>query len=81
MRGLVLLLVIFGATYVLAAGTRRLFLSDVVPIAFEEAPQSMWALDAAFLLRAFEYIAAAGFAIALVIVLSQWARSRGRPAP
>jgi hypothetical protein len=80
MRGPVVLLASCGALYLLATGTRRLLLSDVVPIAFAEGSQSMWALDAAFLLRALENIAVLGFAVALLIAVSQWIRKRRRPA-
>jgi hypothetical protein len=80
MRGPVILLALCGALFVLATGTRRWFLSDVVPIADAEVQQSMWALDAAFLLRALENIAVLGFVVALVIAASQWIRKRSRPA-
>jgi hypothetical protein len=73
------MLAIFGALYLLATGARRLFLSDIVPIAAAEASQSMWALDAAFLLRALENVAVLGFVIALVAVLAQWVRKPRRP--
>jgi hypothetical protein len=72
MRGPVILLAIFAALYVLAAGGRRLFLSGVTPIADEQAPQSMWLLDAAFLVRALENIAMLGLAAMLLIALAQW---------
>ena len=80
MRSSVTFLAIFGAMYLAATGTRRLFLSDVAPIGYEDAPQSMWALDAAFLLRSLENIALLGFAALLVIAISRWVRNRGRPA-
>jgi hypothetical protein len=81
MRGPVAMLALLAALYVLATATRRLFLSDVVPIADERAPQSMWMLDAAFLVRSVENIAALGFAILLIIVLARWIRmlTSGRP--
>jgi hypothetical protein len=80
MRGPLTLLAICAVLYGLATGTRRLFLSDVVPIADADGPQSMWALDAAFLLRAIENIAILGFAAAIVIAVSLWVRKRGRSA-
>jgi hypothetical protein len=81
MRGPVTMLALFGALYVLATSIRRLFLSGVMPIADEEAPQSMWMLSAAFIVRSVENIAALGFAILLIIVLAQWIRvmRAGRP--
>lgn len=78
MRGTITMLVILGALYLAATGTRRLFLADVMPIAAEEAPQSMWALDAAFLLRSLENIAILGFAIVLIAVVLQWIRKSRR---
>jgi hypothetical protein len=75
MRGPVAMLAIFAALYVLATATRRLFLSGVTPIADEQAPQSMWLLDAAFLVRALENIAMLGLAAMLLIALAQWIRT------
>ncbi len=71
MRGPVAMAAIFGALYGVATATRRLFLSDVMPIADERAPQPMWALDAAFLVRALENIALLGLAALLIIALAQ----------
>ena len=75
------MLAMFGALYLLTTGTRRLFLPDIMPIAAMEAPQSMWALDAAFLLRTLENIAILGFVIALVTVFALWVRTPRRPVP
>jgi hypothetical protein len=75
MRGPVTMLALLGALYLLATATRRLFLSGVKPIADAEAGQSVWVLDAAFLVRSVENIAALGFAILLIIVLAQWIRT------
>jgi hypothetical protein len=72
LRGPVTMLAVFGALYGLATATRRLFLSGVMPIADEEVPQSMWLLDAAFLVRAVENIALLGLAAMLIIALAQW---------
>jgi hypothetical protein len=81
MRNSITFLAIFGALYLAATGTRRPFLSDVAPIGYADALQSMWALDAAFLLRSLENIALLGFAALVVIAISQWIRNRGRPIP
>jgi hypothetical protein len=43
----------------------------VTPIADEQAPQSMWLLDAAFLVRTLENIAMLGLAAMLIIALAQ----------
>ena len=79
MRGPLIMLAVFGAVYVLATLTRQVFLADVVPIAYAEVPQSMWALDGAFLLRSLENISILGIIVVLVIAVSQWLRNR-RPA-
>ena len=75
---LILSLVAFAAAFVL----RRLFLSDVMPVSWDQEPQSLWALGAAFLLRSIENIASVVAAIALAFVctrgLDRW---RGSPPP
>lgn len=81
MRSAITMLVIFAAVYALAASTRRLFLSGVAPIADEQAPQPMWLLDAAFLVRAVENIALLGLAAMLIIALAQWLRTAGFRRP
>jgi hypothetical protein len=79
MRGPAVLLALLGAVYVLATATRRLFLSAVMPIADQEAPPSWWMLDAAFLVRSVENIAALGFAIVLIILFARWIRMTAGP--
>jgi hypothetical protein len=80
MRGPATMLALLAAVYVLATATRRLFLSGVMPIADEEAPPSWWMLDAAFLVRSIENIAALAFVILLIIVLARWIRrASGHP--
>jgi hypothetical protein len=75
------MLAIFAALYALATATRRLFLSGVTPIADEQAPQSMWLLGAAFLVRALENIAVLGLAAMLLIALVQWIRTTNSREP
>lgn len=58
----VLSLVIFAAAF----AVRRLFFADVMPVSWDQPPQSQWALQAAFLLRSVENLAAAVAAITLV---------------
>jgi hypothetical protein len=79
MRGSITMLAILGALYVLATGARRLFFSDVMPIADAQAQQTMWMLDAAFLLQALENIAALGVLVVLIMALAQWMRTSRRP--
>ncbi len=80
MRGSVTMLAVLGVLYVLATGARRLFFSDVMPIADAQAQQTMWVLDAAFLLRALENIAVLGFFVVLIMAVAQWTRKPRRPA-
>ena len=76
-RLFVLSLVVFAAAFVL----RREFLWDVMPVSWDQEPQSLWLLGAAFLLRSIENIASVVAAIVLAFVctlaLDRW---RG-PAP
>jgi len=67
-------LAIFGA----ALGAERLFVPDIVPIAFAEEPQAGWAVQLAFLLRSVELMAAIVAILALVLLLGMWARDRLR---
>jgi hypothetical protein len=80
MRGPLILIAVFAVVLVLATATRLLFLADVMPIADTEASQSMWALDAAFLLRSLENIAMLVIVIAVVMVASQLIKGRRHPA-
>jgi hypothetical protein len=67
-------LAVFGATL----GAQRLFVSDIVPIAFAEEPQPGWAVQLAFLLRSVELTTAIVALLALVLLLGTWARKRLR---
>jgi hypothetical protein len=46
---------------------RWTFFWDVAPVSWEQEPQSLWALGAAFLLRTLENIAAVVAALALIV--------------
>jgi hypothetical protein len=77
-RLLILSLVVFTAAFAL----RRLFLWDVAPVSWDQDPQSLWALGAAFMLRSIENVASVVVAIVLAFVctlgLDRW---RGHPRP
>jgi hypothetical protein len=49
-----------------AFGLRRSFFWDVTPVSWDQEPQSLWALGAAFLLRSLENIAAAVAGLTLI---------------
>jgi hypothetical protein len=66
--------VLFG----LAFGAERLFVPDVVPVAYAEDPQPLWSVQVAFVLRSVELMAAGAGGIALVLMFGAWARRRLR---
>jgi hypothetical protein len=79
MRRLLLLLGISVAVFVAAFVARVTLVPNVVAVAFAEAPQSIWALETAFLLRSVENVAllAAALMLALIIGSLLWPKLRG----
>ena len=67
-RTTLILLVASVMLFLAAFAVRTCFLSNVMPIASAEETQSVWALEAAFLLRSVENVAA----FAAVLVLIAW---------
>jgi branched-subunit amino acid permease len=67
-----------AVVFALAFGAGRLFVPDIVPIAFAEEPQPSWAVMTAFVLRAIELIAAWVAIISASILVGAWARDRLR---
>jgi hypothetical protein len=66
--GAVLKLFVFAAiVFAVAFGLRRMFFWDVVPVSWDQEPQSLWALGAAFLLRSLENIASVVAGLALIV--------------
>jgi len=55
----VISLIAFAAAFAL----RQTFFGDVTPVSWEQEPQSLWALGAAFMLRTIENVAAVVAAI------------------
>ena len=53
-----MVLLLSVAVFIATFTVRIIFLPDVVPIASTDAPQSLWAVQAAFLLRALENVSA-----------------------
>jgi hypothetical protein len=78
MRTLVTLLLASIGTFVTAFAVRMTFLPHIVPIATVEDAQSLWALEAAFLLKALENIAAFGAVLVIVAFLAHWIARRMR---
>lgn len=52
--------------FAVAFGLRRTFFWDVMPVSWDQEPQSLWALGAAFLLRSLENIAAVVATLTLI---------------
>jgi hypothetical protein len=50
-----------------AFGLRRTFFFDVMPVSWDQDPQSLWALGAAFLLRTLENLAVVVAVLALIV--------------
>ena len=69
-------LMVFAVTF----GIRRALFWDVTPVSWDQEPQSLWALGAAFLLHSVENMAVVVAALALVVALVLWWRGR-RAAP
>ena len=61
---------LFGAAF----GVEHWLVPDVVPVGFAEEPQSLWALETAFVLRAIELMAAGVAVLSLVIMLGVLAK-------
>ena len=71
------------AVYAAAFAARQILAPGIVPIAFAEAPQSSFAVQAAFLLRAIEMIAGLSGMLLLIaafgtLVNARAAKLRGR---
>ena len=75
LRLFILSLLVFAAAFAL----RRTFLWDVMPVSWDQAPQSLWALAIAFLLRSIENVAATVAVIALAVAAVLWFRSERPP--
>jgi hypothetical protein len=76
-RAVVKLLILALTVFAIAFGVRRALFWDVTPISWDQDPQSLWALGAAFLLHSVENIAA--FVAVLALILAAVFRWRGRP--
>jgi len=50
-----------------AFGLRRTFFWDVTPVSWDQEPQSLWALGAAFLLRTLQNLAAVVAILTLIV--------------
>lgn len=64
---------LFAAVFAAAFGLERTFVADVVPVAFADVPQPLWAVLTAMVLRALELIAGTVAFIALILACGVWA--------
>ena len=72
---------LFVVVFAAAFGAERMFVPDIVPIAFAEQPQPQWAVQLAFLLRTIEWLAGSVAIISLAVMLAMWTKSRLGPRP
>jgi hypothetical protein len=61
------LFVLAVIVFAVAFGLRRTFFWDVMPVSWDQEPQSLWALGAAFLLHSLENIAGVVAGVALIV--------------
>jgi hypothetical protein len=64
---------LFAAIFAAAFGAERTFVPDVVPVAFADLPQPLWAVLTAMVLRALELMAGSVAMIALILMCGVWA--------
>ena len=62
-----LCLAVFGAAF----AARAAFVPDVVAVAYAEAPQSIWALETAFVLESIENVALLGAALMIALIVGK----------
>ena len=63
----------FSAVFAAALGAERTFVPDIVPVAFADLPQPLWAVGTAMVLRALELISGSVAFIALILMCGVWA--------
>ncbi len=72
MRGGWGLFLIAAVTLAAVLVLERLLVPGIVPVAFADEPQPLWAVETAFLLRSMEFLAAGVALISLVLSLAAW---------
>jgi hypothetical protein len=76
------ILLLSAALFGIAFAAEQLLVPGIVPVAFADEPQPLWAVEVAFVLRAIELMAAGAAFIALVLMIGGWAKAMlGRGAP
>jgi hypothetical protein len=64
---------LFSVVFAVAFGAERTFVSDIVPVAFADVPQPLWAIGTAVVLRALELISGSVSLISLILMCGVWA--------
>jgi hypothetical protein len=59
---------LFAVVFAVAFGAERTFVADVVPVAFADLPQPLWAVLTAMVLRAVELMSGTVSLIALILM-------------
>ena len=63
----------FSILFAAAFGAERTFVPDIVPVAFADVPQPLWAIGTAVVLRALELISGTVSLITLILMCGVWA--------
>jgi hypothetical protein len=71
MRRLLLLLAMCFAVFGAAFAARIAFVPDIVAVAYAETPQSIWALETAFVLQSLENVALLGAAMMIALIIGK----------
>jgi hypothetical protein len=64
---------VFSAAFAAALGAEHTFVPGIVPVAFADLPQPLWAIGTAMVLRALELISGSVAFIALILMCGVWA--------
>jgi len=64
---------LFTAVFVAALAAERAFVADIVPVAYADVPQPLWAVGTAVMLRALELISGTMTFVAIVLLCGVWA--------
>lgn len=66
-------LLLFSILFAAAFGAERTFVPDIVPVAFADVPQPLWAVGTAVVLRVVELVSGSVSLIALILMCGVWA--------
>ena len=58
----------FSAVFAVAFGAQQMLVADIVPVAYADVPQPLWAVGTAVVLRALELISGSLAFIALILM-------------